>query len=271
MLCIGVALETLSGEDAHTTVHGCLDLLEKFGINDVLVEFRESIYTRSAGPSLLKPVSDFDPTVDICGPLTPALGLFIAAQATPHAQGTGGFYLAKGGDSKKVLLVTARRVLFPPNERPNVGYARTKPSAPRRDIFPLGTKTFDNLIKSIKIRIGRHGIMAECYNWQIEKLQEREAGEDKEDAKKATGERKKIQRLLDEANEAMKALDEFHDEVTKKWSHPSQRILCHIAHSPPITLGDGTEGFTEDYAIVELDSSKVEKAFRGNVIDLGTF
>jgi len=45
----------------------------------------------------------------------------------------------------------------------------------------------------------------------------------------------------------------------------------NIVHSPPITFGAGTEGFTEDYAIVELDSSKIEKAFRGNVIDLGTF
>jgi hypothetical protein len=31
------------------------------------------------------------------------------------------------------------------------------------------------------------------------------------------------------------------------------------------------EGFTEDYAVVELDSSKIKKAFDGNVIDLGAF
>jgi len=30
--------------------------------------------------------------------------------------------------------------------------------------------------------------MPERYNWQVEKLQEREAGEDKDDAKKATAE-----------------------------------------------------------------------------------
>jgi len=46
--------------------------------------------------------------------------------------------------------------------------------------------------------------------------------------------------------------------------------LGQIVCSPPITLGAGTEGFTEDYAIVELDSSKFEEAFKGNVIDLGT-
>ncbi|KAF8970664.1 hypothetical protein BDZ97DRAFT_55681 [Flammula alnicola] len=278
VLWIGVFPETLFGEDAHTAAYGCLDLLEKFGITDVEVEFRESIYTRSAGPNLLKPVSDLHPTVDVRGPLTPALGLFIAAQATPHVEGTGGLYLAEGGDSKKVLLVTARHVLFPPNEGPNLDYTRTNTSTRRRNILLLGTEAFDNLAKSIKIKIGRHGVMAEHYSRQIEELQEqieklkeREAGEDEDedDVEEATGELEKIQRLLDEANKAMEALDKFHDEVRKKWRQPSQRVLGHIIRSPPITLGAGTEGFTEDYAVVELDSSKIEKAFVGNAIDLG--
>jgi len=39
----------------------------------------------------------------------------------------------------------------------------------------------------------------------------------------------------------------------------------------PITFGAGTEGFTEDYAIVKLDSSKIKMAFRGSMIDLGMF
>jgi hypothetical protein len=104
----------------------------------------------------------------------------------------------------------------------------------------------------------------------LRSCREREGGEDKDDARKATGERKKIQRLLDEANGAMKALDELHGEVTTKWGHLSQRILGHIVRSPPITLGTGMESFTEDYAVVEFGSSKIEKAF-SNVIDLSTF
>jgi hypothetical protein len=31
------------------------------------------------------------------------------------------------------------------------------------------------------------------------------------------------------------------------------------------------EGFTEDHAVVELDCSKIEKAFKGNVIALVRF
>ena len=271
VLWIGVAPETLCGEDAHTAAHGCLDLLEEFKITDVEVEYRESIYTRLAGSDLLKPVSDFHPTVDVRSPLTPALGLFIAAQNTSHVEGTGGLYLAEGGNSKKILLVTARHVLFPPNEGPNVNYTRRNTSAPRRNVLLLGTKTFDNLIKSIKSTIGQHRTKAVYYNKRIDELQKREAAEDEGDVEEATKMRKKIQRLSDKGNKAVEALDKFHDEVMKKWSQLGQRVLGHVVRSPPITFGADTESFTEDYAIVELDSSKIKNTFRGNVIDLGVF
>jgi hypothetical protein len=77
--------------------------------------------------------------------------------------------------------------------------------------------------------------------------------------------------LLGKASKAIKVLEKLHDEVKKEWSQPTQRVLGHIVRSPPITPGAGTEGFTEDYAIVELDSSKIKNAFAGNVIDLGAF
>ncbi|KAG8952880.1 hypothetical protein FRC04_003329 [Tulasnella sp. 424] len=270
VLWIGVAPETLCAEDARTAANGCLDLLKEFDITDIEVEYRESIYTRSAGPNLLTPVSYLHPTVDVRGPLTPALGLSIAAQATPHAAGTGGLYLAEGGDSKKVLLVTARHVLFPPNEGPNVGYAHTDTSARRRKVLLLGTKAFENLVGSIKIRIGGLAIGVELYEREITMLRERLAGEGEDDVEEATRELKMTQSLLDKANKAIETLEKFHDEVKKEWSRPSQRVLGHIARSPPLTLGAGTEGFTEDYAVVELDSSKIKVAFKGNVIDLGT-
>jgi hypothetical protein len=106
---------------------------------------------------------------------------------------------------------------------------------------------------------------------QIEKLQVKVAGEDKEDVEKATKQLEKVQRLLDDTREAIQALEEFYDESKKKWSNPDQRVLGHIVRSPPITPGAGIEGFTEDYAVVELDSSRIKDAFKGNVIDLGVF
>ncbi|KAH9983972.1 hypothetical protein BJV77DRAFT_1146038 [Russula vinacea] len=222
---IGVAPETLFGKDTYNAAHGCLTLLE-FGINDVDVECREPPQTR------FRYTSDHR-----CSrPLPPALGFFIAAQATPHAEGTGSLYPAEGRDNKEILLVTARHV-------------------------SSHQTAFENLVK-IKIRIGRYGT--------IERLQERLAAEDDNDVEEAAEKLRKIQISLDETNRAMDALGRLHDEVTKKWSHPSQHVLGHIIRSPPITVGAGTEGFAEDYAVVKIDSSKLGKAFKGNVIDLGT-
>jgi hypothetical protein len=170
VLWIGVAPETLFSEDAHTSANGCLDLLKEFDITDVEVEYRESTYTRSAGPKFLKPVSDVHPTIDVRGPLTPALGLSIAAQATPDVEGTGGLYLAEGGDSKKILLITARHVVFPTKEGPNVNYTYANTSAPRCKVLLLGTRAFDNLVESIKIRIKDHGLVVERCKRQIENL-----------------------------------------------------------------------------------------------------
>ena len=93
------------------------------------------------------------------------------------------------------MLVTARHVLFPPNEEANVGYARTNTSTPRRDVFLPGNKVFDNLVVSIKLRLGRYGKMVELYNRQIEDLQAREVDEDEDDIGEAAGELKETQRL----------------------------------------------------------------------------
>ena len=49
--------------------------------------------------------------------------------------------------------------------------------------------------------------------------------------------------------------------------------MGHIVRSPPISFSAGAEGFTEDYAVVELDRSRIsdKEAFKGNVIDLCAF
>ena len=216
---------------------------------------------------------DLHPLANVCGPLTAPLGLSIAGWPTPYAQGTGGFYLAEGGDSEKVLLVTARHVLFPPNEGVNVDYdySRITTRVPPRNVFLLGTEAFNDLLKSTKIEIGGHGIMAECYTRWIEELKELDASKDERKRLEATVRREEYQEKLEKGNKAMEALNEFHREVNTTWRHPKRRILGHVVHSPRITFGAGDEGYTEDYAVVELDSSKFEEGFRGNVIDLGKF
>ena len=197
------------------------------------------------------------------------LGLSISASARPYAQGTVGLYLAEGGNRDKVLGITCPHVLFGLNETVNAGYVfpSTNTNAPRKNVQLLGTRAFEKLLTSIKIRIGRYGPMVGRYEDQIEKLQERVVGEDADDVREAKRELKKTQVLLDDAGEAVEELEKFHERVKRDWGKASLRVIGHILRSPAISVDVDPEGFIKDYAVFELEKSKFERAFRGNVID----
>ena len=82
VIWVGFRLDSLEGEDAYHSSKEILHLLESYGIVDVDVEYRESIYRRSVGPAL-RPVSGLNHTVDVRGPLTPALGLPMLPRTDP--------------------------------------------------------------------------------------------------------------------------------------------------------------------------------------------
>jgi hypothetical protein len=127
--------KSLAGETANTAAFRCLDVLNEFGLTDIDVEIRESSVTRSAGPKLLSPVISSNPTVAVRDPLTHALGLPISAEATPYVAGTGGFFMAEGGGSEELLLITARHVVLPLNKEPNVKFERKNQSQPRSNVL----------------------------------------------------------------------------------------------------------------------------------------
>ena len=71
----------------------------------------------------------------------------------------------------------------------------------------------------------------------------------------------------------MKQLNNFYQDVLTRWATPESRVLGQVILSPPIGVGVGSssDGYTEDWAIIEIDASKVDaNNFNGNVIDLGT-
>ncbi|KAF8326997.1 uncharacterized protein EI90DRAFT_3226658 [Cantharellus anzutake] len=262
VLWIGVVPQSLSGEDAHTAAVGCLQLLESSQLTDVEVEFRESILIRSVGPKLLKYVSSTNPTTSVCGLITPALGLPLAARATSYAEGTGALYISQGRDSEKVYILTTRHVVFPPNAGFNELYNRKWTSQPRREVILPGPKAFQTMLKSTMVKIGEHKIMVDYYNQQLQDLQ---GGGDEEQEEEV------IQGKLKEAEATIEALNHFHDKATKYWSEESLRVLGHVAYSPPITVGAGAKRYTEDWALIELDCNKIDwDNFKGNVVDLGT-
>ncbi|RDX51398.1 hypothetical protein OH76DRAFT_1454946 [Lentinus brumalis] len=214
---------------------GYMTLLNEFDINDVEIEFRDSIYTRSAGPKFLEP-------------------------DTPHSEGTG------GGDSDNVVLVTAGHVVFPPDAAFNDNHVSPDSSAPRHDVLLLGTKAYNDLVTSIDDKFREHESEVDRCKRQIRKL---ESEVNPKNFVSGVQEKRTLQKLVRKQCEVIEAYRRFREEVTMNWADQSQRVVGHVVRSPPITLGAGSEGYTEDYAVVELDRSKFDKsAFRGNVIEL---
>jgi hypothetical protein len=190
-------------------------------------------------------------------------------------------YFSEGGSSDKVLGLTCHHVLFKTDGETNDDYVFVGAGAPRKHVQLLGNRAFKKLLASIKLRIGRYGIMVEIHEGQIWGLRARVDGNDEEDAAEARKELRKTQQLLEElrktqqlledANEAIEDLEKFYDKIRKDWGQPKQRTIGHIRSSPAIAFNVGLEGFTEDWSAFELDGPKFKDAFKGNFIDLGAF
>lgn len=264
ILWIGVMPESLSGDDGIVVAHKCRELFEEHGITDVEVEIRESVVTRmtrSVGPQLLKSAHDSHPTVNVREPLTVTLGLSICARSTPWAEGTGGFFISEGPKSNRLLLVTARHIVFEPDKANNKKFERKTDSQRRHDVILLGDAAFQRLLESVQTEIRSKELTVQH---EEERIKLFEVQDDPESNK----ERGKAQTLLDEAIYGLKA---FYQDVSTRWATQESRVLGHIIFSAPIGVGVGIDQFTEDFATIEIDRSKINaNNFIGNVVDLRT-
>src|SRR5579863_1305445 len=155
ILWIGVMHASLSGNDGAVVASKCREILVQYDIADVNVEIRESVVTREVGPKLFKSSYTYtsDHTVDVREPLTPTLGIPICAQSTPWAEGTGGFFITEGGNTKRLLLVTTRHVIFTPDKNKNKPFKHENDSQRRFNVMLFGDGAFKKYLDSIKVGI----------------------------------------------------------------------------------------------------------------------
>jgi len=266
ILWIGVEPDSLSLEDGATVAYSCHQILVESRITDVDVEIRESSVTPLVGPKLLAPTLSSNATAEIRNPLTPMLGLPISCKNTDYIEGTGGVFLAEGGESRRLFLLTARHVVLGADKNKDTYLYTSSPSngAPRHDVMLLGDAGFRKFISSIEKEIKRKKLIISYLEGRIIRMKNQAGEEAEKDYKKACQE-------LAEAHEALGTVESFFKEVSGQWASPGGRILGHVLYSPSLEFGWGKDEYTRDFALIEIDPSKINSSnFAGNMIDLGT-
>jgi hypothetical protein len=267
ILSIGVKPHTLLYEAAVAATTVVQKILAEAGFPDIEVAFVESVVTRSVavGPKL----RSFDPYLDddLRKPFTTTLGLSIAPLKYPHFEGTAALYFRLSKNDRRTAILTCAHVARPPPVYSNTGMTCTNTSRAREEIVVLGNMGYNNAVRAMMDTISdlRHSI--EVWNDVLV----RRGGKPVEGEKKKVTERRQEHEAL--VANAMKKIEEvktLHDEVTKSYATPDQRVIGFVLHSERIEVSVKPHGFTKDWSLVELYEEKIDwSTFQGNKVYIG--
>ena len=251
---IGVVPGSLTAEKGVEVATQCRNILSAYNI-DIHVEIRELVVMRSAGPKMYKPAPSFS-SIQALEPFSTALGLPICAEATPSFEGTGGFYVSDPSNPGKIYLVTARHVVLHPEKEPSTLYRH---SSQRRNVLIFGDAAIETHSTAIEFEIDVNLEILRVLGYRLENAKQR----------KDVQEERNLIFQVEGAKRKVESIEELRTDVSENWKSRENRILGYVLRSPPIGLGVGEEEFTEDWAVIEIDSSKVDSTnFVGNAIDL---
>ncbi|KAF9778336.1 hypothetical protein BJ322DRAFT_1092735 [Thelephora terrestris] len=263
-ILVGVNPGTLSAELGIEVAVHCHSILLQNDIDDIHVIICESKFTRSA--TMYKPAISANPAAIVREPFSTTLGIPICNAKTPNFEGTGGFFFVDTAKPGILYLLTARHVLFHPDKEENALYKfREGSGQASRKVLLMGKATFDARCKAIKSAIDAKEII-------IQQLKRRlTVADEMEDEEDANAERKAVKPGMEEAEEAIAAFKKLLADVARDWADEEKRVLGHVTLSPPISLDKGDDGFTDDWAVIQIHPSMITKLnFIGNAIDLGS-
>ena len=270
---IGIKPGSQVSYDVHYDIASqCKQLLVVHDIKDVEVEMRCSQILQSTDPQFFQPTYDTDPRAQLRRPFTSTLGAPICGRTTSCAEGTAGFILSEGGDSKRLLLVTARHVVLPKSD--NAPYDYNPATQPQRDVLLFSQKSFERHLDSIEreIKLKDYGII--IHTQTIEGLEGRTDDEGLRNwgmGRTIAEQVQNNQREIENRKKIQNDLTSFHNELVRHWADPDRRVLGHIIFSPPIAVGVGPRKYTQDVAVIAMDTSRIDlDSFAGSVLDLGS-
>ncbi|KAI6145484.1 hypothetical protein BKA82DRAFT_129538 [Pisolithus tinctorius] len=270
LMWIGVHPKSLVYDAAVAAAEAIKKILTQAGFTGIEVAFRESVVTRSVatGPKLFPFNPLRDPVPELLKPFTPTLGFSIAPLKTPYYEGTGALYLRVGNADKRTVLLTAAHVARPSPTFADTSVSRMHNSQVAEEIVALGDVGYSNAVTDMLSAIGDLSRSIDVWNDNIARLSEQsaEGEEDEEMAEK----RQEYVDLVNKAKKKIEKINKLHNDVTKFWATPKQRVIGFVLHVEPIAVGDEPHQFTHDWALVELYEEKISwDSFKGNKVYVG--
>ncbi|KAI2606773.1 hypothetical protein GGR54DRAFT_408503 [Hypoxylon sp. NC1633] len=264
VIMIGINHNTLSAEDGIRVATHCRSILVEHGIKDIHVILYESKYQLFGG--MYKPAPTSNRVYKIREPFSTSLGIPISYAKTPYIEGTGGFFFIDSAKPGKLFMLTARHVLFHPDKERNKTYKfRENSGKAKRNVLLMGTAAFQRFRHSIEKTISYEKLTIEHQAARII------AADDLEDEDEAEAEYQDIREVIAKSKAVMEAFEKLLVDVDRDWTNEKDRVLGHVTFSPPITCNGPDGGFTEDFAVIEINPQMVSKAnFAANAIDLGS-
>ncbi|KAI0787707.1 hypothetical protein C8Q74DRAFT_1253335 [Fomes fomentarius] len=269
VIWVGVVPGSTSADTAHDVSQEILALLLKNGVEGVVVEWREAVPRRLAGPPLMRHVGSGNATHYVRRFLTALLGVPLATDKAGKLDAEGTLTLwfhgnkdNDGNPSTNVYGVSNCHVL----RGDTTAEYEHKGGAPKDYVRVSGMRRFQRGLDEITKAIADRGILADLWAREIVKLQAK-GEQDPENAKEI----RRTRRRLDDENEALIDLEAFFDEVSKYWPSIRFRNMGHVQYAPAITVDEeGGTLFTSDWAAFLAAEAKVKDEFEGNVVDLGS-
>ncbi|KAI0050657.1 hypothetical protein FA95DRAFT_1555374 [Auriscalpium vulgare] len=242
ILWIGVNPASLSGRDGVVAALKCRELLVESNITDVDVEIRESVVVRwGAFPTPTDPPAE-----------PAAFALPSCTQSAHWAEGSGCLFIPDGWNTE-TLLVPARHVVFIADRDKNKIFERKKDSRRRYHVRLFADAGLKEYLTSIHAEIGGKYLK----NSEREKLITELEGKV---LKGAVKRRQRAEEELEKEKMAMRELRTFHENVSTHKTTPESRLLSEVTFAPPIRASLSYSGnvYTEDWAAIDLDASKVD-------------
>jgi hypothetical protein len=164
-----------------------------------------------------------------------------------------------------LYAVTTRHVLFPEDEGNDPYFYE---GGPKKEVVLMGTKAFENFLKSIEGHLGRLHMTVDDLEEQIAAFTARSEA-DLSNPEQVASKLERAQHQLNKIRMAIQEVKRFFVEIKKQWTKPKDRIIGHVVWAPPISFSTAPHGYTKDVCVIKLDEKKFSRNFRGNVLDLG--